>query len=121
MVEQAKGGVLLITEAHRLERYPAVVTELERYLTERAGHFRITTAKGTLVGDYNGSGTPMGAGRLKTTAVVRDRIVGRGRWRSASRPDASSSISSHWYAAVGLKSGPGMRCTSGYSGGDAST
>ncbi|MCW2917088.1 MAG: ATPase [Actinomycetia bacterium] len=39
MVEQAMGGVLLIQEAHRLERSPDVVAELLRYMEERRGRF----------------------------------------------------------------------------------
>jgi hypothetical protein len=40
-------------------------------LTERDGHFKITTLRGILVGDYNGVGTLMGVGHLRTTAVVK--------------------------------------------------
>lgn len=39
MVEQALGGVLLIQEAHRLDRSPAVVHELLRSMNERGARF----------------------------------------------------------------------------------
>ncbi|MUN35031.1 AAA family ATPase [Actinomadura litoris] len=39
MIEQALGGVLLIQEAHRLDRSPAVVSELRRAMHDRGGRF----------------------------------------------------------------------------------
>ncbi|MCW2942304.1 MAG: ATPase [Actinomycetia bacterium] len=44
MVEQAMGGVLLIQEAHRLARTPAVVTELLAAMAERRGRFLVICA-----------------------------------------------------------------------------
>ncbi|MBC6457954.1 AAA family ATPase [Actinomadura sp. HBU206391] len=41
MIEQAMGGVLLIQQAHRLERSPAVVAELLRYMEERRDKFMV--------------------------------------------------------------------------------
>jgi len=40
-------------------------------LTERDGHFTITTQHGTLFGLYDGVGTPTGFGHLRTAANVR--------------------------------------------------
>jgi SpoVK/Ycf46/Vps4 family AAA+-type ATPase len=41
MVDQAMGGVLLIEQAHRLERSPAVVAELLRCMEERRDKFMV--------------------------------------------------------------------------------
>jgi hypothetical protein len=40
-------------------------------LQEDHGHFTIATRKGTLVGAYDGTGTPTGVGHLRTAATVR--------------------------------------------------
>src|SRR5688500_11709871 len=48
---------------------------------------------------------------VSATASVREWIVGRAPARSTSRAVASSEISSHLYAAVGLKPGSGLAWT----------
>jgi len=59
-----KDGVWNSTECIDFLINPAV-------LTERDGHFTITTQRGTLFGLYDGVGTPTGIGHLRTAANVR--------------------------------------------------
>jgi AAA lid domain/ATPase family associated with various cellular activities (AAA) len=76
MVEQAMGGVLLIQEAHRLERAPGVVSELMRYLEERRGRFIVICASTAAELDGFLAGSPAFRelfGEVVEFADLRDR------------------------------------------------
>ncbi|WP_344957313.1 AAA family ATPase [Actinomadura miaoliensis] len=64
MVDQAMGGVLLIQEAYRLDRTPAVVNELMRCMAERGDRFMVVCSSPAAEMEGFLSGNPAFRGRF---------------------------------------------------------